>query len=869
MLGSNNLVLKLSVNVVMNFSSKLTGELRELSAFLFLKCRNLETQAEYIVHSVNFMLVIASLYIIIHLCVLKREVLAGNGSWVCPEIFTEKGGGGCMVRPMNGSAWVHTPARITVAQKRDTPTSQGFGSCKPCAWRKGLGFVAYSDNGHGGGEVRVDPMWSRYGEFFHGGKTTDRATLRVNAVPKAAETAGLTFEMRRPLFVVPLITIHPGHILVDYVQQLYETAMARHGEVRRDALIVLTVSNGDEAAVLRKKLEVNVEDAVADSMGMLLGLFTDTSIIAAHEFWAALDSLGAPVSFSGGVHFGLNTTHTLGSEALRYFPCLVPVQSAADSHGRYRAMRDFVMDTLHQHKPRPLVPLTRGHVLWVRRSAHKGRALSNEAHLLSRTRRALSVAAPQTSLVEVVLEQTGFTREQLPLFASTRVMVAVAGSAVHNLLFVPTGAAIVLVMQPGWCRLSGEYANQAMALGIHAVVMCTNHNMTGEKTTTLFSVARDFTSRGPKGFQDTDVWVDPAEFEEAMLRALALTERPVPVTSRPQCPPSHPRRAKGDRDGDASIVRYRVTSVDVLAHDEEMREGENRGEEFRHRIRIEGVLSTELPSPLLSNMENQLHVCFLSLGATPISDAAYCIATAGMNYHSHVDLEFSHPTIRLHVWLQLSQHGLKISGSDAFYALDARLTGQGAGFGCLHKPRSVAGVASPYYFRAPLSTTAGVPDRFITVPWTDPVSIQNTITGFCRSENIAARACLGIHDRIFRQSLLAHSCAKEGLPLPFFAPGTGAPFYFLHLDKTGGSTIRTFLAAAATRLGLHSFIPCHGGVPCLTFHPTSLSDGGDVDVFAGHFQWVRNPNPNPNPNLNPNPNPNRNRNPNPNRNRNR
>ena len=111
-------------------------------------------------------------------------------------------------------------------------------------------------------------MWSRYSEFFHGsasissdregwreseggkdggsrieggrGRTVVPATsdrlpivlasqeaseawvsrLRAHRDSTTTSTTGGILLVQRPVLVVPLITIHPGHILVDFLQQV-------------------------------------------------------------------------------------------------------------------------------------------------------------------------------------------------------------------------------------------------------------------------------------------------------------------------------------------------------------------------------------------------------------------------------------------------------------------------------------------------------------------------------------------------------------------------------------------------------------------------------------------------------------------------
>ena len=77
------------------------------------------------------------------------------------------------------------------------------------------------------------------------------------------------------------------------------------------------------------------------------------------------------------------------------------------------------------------------------------------------------------------------------------------------------------------------------------------------------------------------------------------------------------------------------------------------------------------------------------------------------------------------------------------------------------------------------------------------------------------------------------------------------PFIFFHVPKAGGSSLRATIYKATLRAKLAAFIPCHGGVPCATYHfPRAVPLGRSVNkavsitgyknvsavsVYAGHF----------------------------------
>ena len=52
----------------------------------------------------------------------------------------------------------------------------------------------------------------------------------------------------------------------------------------------------------------------------------------------------------------------------------------------------------------------------------------------------------------------------------TNVLMSVAGSALHNLLYLRRGSVVIILMQKGWGPWAWMYANQAKLLGMEVLV---------------------------------------------------------------------------------------------------------------------------------------------------------------------------------------------------------------------------------------------------------------------------------------------------------------------------------------------------------------------------------------------------------------
>ena len=81
---------------------------------------------------------------------------------------------------------------------------------------------------------------------------------------------------------------------------------------------------------------------------------------------------------------------------------------------------------------------------------------------------ALAATAAGLRFRAVALEDIGFS-EQLELFGDCALLVAQYGSALHNVLFLPDAAVVLMLPMPKWCDESWHFERQAYLLG-HAVV---------------------------------------------------------------------------------------------------------------------------------------------------------------------------------------------------------------------------------------------------------------------------------------------------------------------------------------------------------------------------------------------------------------
>jgi len=101
--------------------------------------------------------------------------------------------------------------------------------------------------------------------------------------------------------------------------------------------------------------------------------------------------------------------------------------------------------------------------------------------------------------------------------------------------------------------------------------------------------------------------------------------------------------------------------------------------------------------------------------------------------------------------------------------------------------------------------------------------------------------------KLFLFPLLGYCLAKDSdfrLPVIHQLPSPQDRFVFLHVEKSGGSTMRQYIVDSAISHGLNYIVPCFDNVPCdvfelsdvrlqntIPFHITNVS------VVAGHFDY--------------------------------
>jgi hypothetical protein len=654
---------------------------------------------------------------------------------------------------------LHTPQSgvLHVHESYAVPGTQGWSRCLNCVLDAG-GRITVSENRlslHGNETIVLS--WSLWSEFFHRFKND-----RYHATASSTAHAQAQYRIHQPIFILPIITLHIGHVLIDVLEQLYQAHKKHYGRVLLDCIIVLDVASEFERPVLGRKIDLQVNHG--DEVGSLISLFTSFPV-QSMSFLDELRSVGTVVL--SDLHIGADISGTFFNAGQKAQPCMVSLE-----HGnaetialakRYRAFSNVIRTSHNQQGgaiQKPSVERRRAtpaaSVLIVQRRKNRVIVNADELGVLS------SDAGHVTEIAD--LEDLPFS-QQRTVFAQTDVLVSMAGTALHNVLFMRPGSAVVMFMQPNWCEQAWMYANQAVLLGIKPFIYCAPSAVPVEYANAADSAAsqhidalkrteaagrkmprgdpgpirhygwtRQTWLQGPREHKSDNITVNTAAFARLLEDAVRHTEKLRsgagvaglatadlqqddrslgPMMCPGDGPSQTPHRAShsGTRQPDrytkirkgvqSGAARDRLLGVYVSSITVEATE-----QEQGWKVGIVGELGGAQGGleRLLQSMP-RLAVCMESVDMPP-----WCYPLGAFNYYTDLFLHMDRPVQGLHVWAQTSSTGGKVRNSDVYVALDCRLPE--AGF-ALHKQVIGRVVHLEVVVRehcVPNATTAGSPE---------------------------------------------------------------------------------------------------------------------------------------------------------------
>ena len=682
------------------------------------------------------------------------------------------------------------------------PNGQSWSRLK-CTQYRGNGFVLSEDVFRPGirddGSSKFLLGASKWGLFYHG--TTD-------AVYGERRPLNCTTFVTEPVVFANILTWQVGHLLVDVLEALYYQLRGRRCHLK------FHVAAPEEQRVLAEKIAINKDTPFRG----LLDLFT-TDV-------ATRDSVTEGTCFSEAF-VDLDIKETYYTKALEFGHLADhPEPDRAALKERYTAFRTFLAEGLKLDWQQQQ---QRRRIVFIERTSN---------------RRLTNLKAILVDEAEVVrLEDVDFSA-QLSLFSTTGILVAQYGTGAHNVVFLPPGGVLVLLMQPGWCDYSWTFANQALLSDQHVVVQCaaTHH---GKRRRWAHRAAR----LGPWISKDADFSIDVETFRTRTmpkaLQLLASREEPpqIVIFREDDEPPGH-HTCPSSSSEVVSVPRVHVADLKILA---------TTTKEAKVMLVPEVLFAFDDPLWSVFRDTDDLRLC------VDADESQTCFPASVFNEFSTVDLRTSFGTkLHLKLWLADSQE-IAIPRSETYIVLDVDGVFDGVGLstithfdtdddkadvGPLSRPPVFAASKEAKLITFDIAVEGGPMEETTTqfcASLTDDVEMQGRVAATCRDLKLTDPQCYTLFD--------AALDAVETLPAVQVHPTSLRPFLFLHLEKTAGSTVRRDVVASAKRLGIPFFVPCYDAdgiyredIRCYAFdlrNASTLNGGAraDLAVMAGHFQW--------------------------------
>jgi hypothetical protein len=342
-------------------------------------------------------------------------------------------------------------SKLIISESESVPDSQRWSICSYCAWKYDQNrlYWFYENQDQVGSllDDYVNASWSQWGEFFHFYKN-DRFKLYHKVYSANEFSFNNTLFITKPVFLLPMITFHVGHLLVDVLEQLYSMMIDTYGEIRRDCIILIDVAGEEERAILQTKIDLHT-DKNSDLFANMLNYFSDFPKFSVPEFFNLLSKNGKHIIFLN-LHLGLDISKTYYSKGYSNHPCIFKPSDVSHLSVRYQHFRDFLWENgpLHINPEKNNIklnwPLIKQQLNIVIIQRDDNRVITNLHDVLHQIQVVHGFNTSQYDLNKLPFSQ------QLIIFSKADILVAVAGTALHNAIFMRPGTIIIILMQPGW-----------------------------------------------------------------------------------------------------------------------------------------------------------------------------------------------------------------------------------------------------------------------------------------------------------------------------------------------------------------------------------------------------------------------------------
>jgi hypothetical protein len=677
---------------------------------------------------------------------------------------------------------------LVIQEKTSLPHNQGWSYCRYCRYRN-----QSIDQNYFSALESVDLSWSQWSDFFKLRNDLHRTKKIVNTTVSVGSIL-----ISNPIFVFPLIEYHPGHLLVDFMEQVYSSMLEVYGEVRMDALIVLDVSPPPRRPLLKQLLDGLVNSLDDQAYGYMIRWLTSETVLSFGDFVRKLETLSENDIIFSHIHFGGDISSTFSHLGTHHNPCQLQRQdlSLESFSQNYQRFHFFISSRVNEMIDDSILLANQPviDVLFIYRNS--SRSIVNMEEMID------LVSLMNLNWLAVDFSITPF-KTQLIYLRKTRLLVAAAGTAIHNMIFLNRSASVIAVMMTDWCHCSWQYVNQGLLLGINVLTYC--QPIERENQIPISHWTANFWLQCSGVLKRSDVTVDIKRFTSDLHqvfhpppssssyltknklteswcdtgRSLSLSPLPTPVR-RLHLP---------------QLTKTNLTTLTLSP--------------MTWKVRITGELTFPLiPQNIMSSFPC-LSVCVIlyfsdDLKSSSSSDWTppphQCLSLDSLNYYSLLDMLISSPTMTIHSWIQLNSHGGKITNSDNFLSIDLRIqesisrTLPEINLALANRSRDFNESESEIKCSNSMSLLVCSVEGIDIPLCVGSISSQSTFE--MSLQLIAKELCLLHKDTFsfpscafFSSSLLE---TQLSLPHPQYLPTPNHPFIFLHIEETVGLSLRQY-----------------------------------------------------------------------------
>ena len=182
-------------------------------------------------------------------------------------------------------------------------------------------------------------LWS---EFFH--------TYRNDKFTGSYYTNNSSFKPQyfidKPVYILPMITFHIGHIYIDLIEEIYTSMMNTYGKIRHDCIIIIDVAGKEERNILKEKLINTYWTNKNNSFGLIIKSLIGDRPFFSMDLISELNKLGGVV-FSD-LHIGLDISESFYYEGYKNHPCImsmhpnIATQRTIDLSSSYKRFSSYI-----------------------------------------------------------------------------------------------------------------------------------------------------------------------------------------------------------------------------------------------------------------------------------------------------------------------------------------------------------------------------------------------------------------------------------------------------------------------------------------------------------------------------------------------